>query len=151
MKTPKLSTLLVSLAIGLCAQQAHAQALFTVNVPINYTDMPAEFTRVSIRCALFGKDPLTGDIGKAGMVGRPYSVDTPLVNGKAVTTVKVEFVAKDLQEQFRNAPQNIVRADCELVTLYTTGSTNHVPYQDSVGKLAHKPGTKLVSFSTVNF
>ncbi|MEP7157582.1 MAG: hypothetical protein ABI905_17500 [Betaproteobacteria bacterium] len=153
MKTRKLSTPLISLVIvvmGLCAQQARAQALFTVNVPINYTDIPADFTKVSVICELSGKDPVTGTVGAAGMAGRPYAVSTPLVNGKAVTTVKVEFVANDLQEKYRNAPQNIVRADCRLFGIYS-GNTAYIPYDDSTGKMAHRPGTKLVSTSTVNF
>jgi hypothetical protein len=139
--------LMLPSALLACTVGAHAEALFTFNIPVDVHDIPAAYTSIKIGCAIRGVSPLTFQPeGAANMLA--YAT-IPLVGGKAKTTISVTFDKKDLRPNYQANPAGVTEGECNFS--FQIPGENSVSYEAGHGQAAIKPGTPFLNRASVNF
>lgn len=137
--------LMLPCALLSCTVGAHAQTLFTFNIPVDVHDIPAAFTSIKIGCILTGVSSVT--FKPEGAADIPFSI-IPLVEGKVKRTVSFTIDKKDLLPNYQANPALATVVECNFSFLIPgNNSTSYVP---GYALAAFKPGTPLNYRSSVN-
>ncbi|MBC7917433.1 MAG: hypothetical protein H7Y28_06460 [Rhodoferax sp.] len=137
---------MLTCALLACTVGAHAQALFTFNIPVDVQEMPAAYTSIKIACRLQGLNPYTGK--KETVANSTTFSSIPLVGGKAKTTVSITIDKKALPPEYQANPAGVTDGDCNFFFLTANSGTG---YEPGYGQAAIKPGTPYLRQASVNF
>ena len=140
--------LMLPCALLVCSAGARAQALFTMNVPVDVKEIPALFTSISVSCRLYGVNQGTG---KRQMIpiGNSLSLSStvPLVNGQVKTMVSIVFDKKLLPLDYQTNPARVTDGDCNFSLDTPQGGV--VP--GFGGQSAAKPGAPFLAQAPASF
>ncbi len=138
--------LMLPSALLACTIGAHAEALFTFNIPVDVQEIPAAYTSIQIFCRLHGLNPYTG---KKETVSNSLASSTiPLAGGKAKTTVSITIDRKALPPEYQANPAIVTDGDCNFSFLTANSGTG---YEAGYGQAGIKPGTPFLNKASVNF
>ena len=138
---------LLPCALLACTVGAHAQVLFTFNIPVDVKEIPAAYTSIHISCHLQGMNPYTEK--KEGVQTNSFTMtDIPLVGGRAKTIVSLTIDKKALPPEYQANPARITDGDCNFHFQIANSS---IGYEPGYGQAGIKPGTPFLNKTTFNF